>query len=50
MRLASEMFDGIEVDVRWHGSHFWLHHWYLATSTLEDLIKLDLPGGLWIEV
>ena len=51
-RLASEIFDGIEVDVRWHGANFWLHHdhWYLATSTLEDLIKLDLPGGLWIDM
>jgi hypothetical protein len=51
-RLASEIFDGIEVDVHWHDSHFWLHHdhWYLATSTLLDLIKLDLPGGLWVDM
>lgn len=53
-RLAAEIFDGIEVDVHWHDAtqSFWMHHdhWYLATSTLSDLIRLDLPGGLWVDM
>jgi len=50
--LASELFEGIEVDVHWHEGHFWMHHdrWYEATETLDELIQQNLPGGLWVDM
>ena len=50
--LASKRFEGIEVDVHWHAGHFWMHHdhWYKATTTLNELIRQNLSGGLWVDM
>ena len=31
---------------------FWMHHdhWYEATETLDELIRQNLSGGLWVDM
>ena len=45
-------FAGIEVDAQYHDGHFYLHHdhWNLSNETLEELLKLNLPADLWIDL
>lgn len=46
-------FTGIEVDVQYYDSKFYIHHdhWYLANNqTLRQLLELNLGVDLWVDM
>lgn len=49
---AAQEFPGIEIDLQWAQNKFWLHHdsASLATSTLDDLLSLELGVDIWIDL